>query len=128
MPCATARRIIVLACVVLALSFMTAVASDHSGTVVAIDKRAGTLVIGEIGPWRVKDGETLVTRRTVAVTRSTEFVAASRSPDAGPSGWVGEWIEVPVDVSAVNQDDFITVRVRKAGRAWVADKVTIATP
>src|SRR3989304_5777503 len=79
-------RIAALAGVVLALSVAVAAASDHSGTVVAVDRSGGTLVIGEIGPWQVEGGKTRVTQRTIVIAPSTRFVAVTRSREAGPAG------------------------------------------
>jgi hypothetical protein len=33
----------------------------HSGTIVAIDDKAGTIRLAEIGPWKVRDGKTVIT-------------------------------------------------------------------
>ena len=118
-------RSMALAGAVLALSVATAPASDHSGTVVAVDKSAGKLVIGEIGPWQVKGGKTQITERTVTVAPSTRFVAVTRSREAGPSGWIGELVELPLDPRAVKPGDFVTVRARRADRGLLAEKVTV---
>ena len=118
-------RIAALAGVVLALSVAVAAASDHSGTVVAVDRSGGTLVIGEIGPWQVEGGKTRGTQRTIVIAPSTRFVAVTRSREAGPSGWVGELVEVPLDPWAVKQGDFVTVRATKEDTGLRAEKVTV---
>ncbi|HAM59162.1 MAG TPA: hypothetical protein DCQ64_28620 [Candidatus Rokubacteria bacterium] len=118
-------RVVAIAGLGLALGVATAGASDHSGTVVSVDATAGTLVIGELGPWQVREGKTLITERTITVAPSTRFVAVTRSREAGPSGWVGELVEVPLDPWAVRQGDFVTVRAGRADRGLLAEKVTV---
>ena len=55
---------------------------SHSGTITAVDRNAGTLELGEIGPWQVRDGATVVTRHRIAVTPFTSFVRAWRVAEA----------------------------------------------
>ncbi|MEK7700648.1 MAG: hypothetical protein AAB418_01450 [candidate division NC10 bacterium] len=109
----------------LALAPGTAAASDHSGTVMAIDPDKGTIVVGEVGPWQLKDGKTEITRQTIVVTPSTRFVASKRSREPGPAGWPGEFVEVPLSAWAVKPGDFVTVHVEKAGTRWTATKITV---
>ncbi|MBI3030775.1 MAG: hypothetical protein HYY64_14815, partial [Candidatus Rokubacteria bacterium] len=52
--------------------------TNISGTILALNREAGTIVVGEVGPWRVKAGATEVTPRTVAVTAGTEFKQVKR--------------------------------------------------
>ena len=115
-----------LAALLLALSAGAVQAADYSGTVVTVDREAGTIVVGEIGPWQVKDGKTRVTERTIAVGPSTRFLAAKRSREAGPSGWPGECVEEPLAAWTVTPGDFVTVRTEKAGDRLQAVTVTIA--
>lgn len=119
-------RIVAIAGAVLALSAVSAGASDHSGTVVAVDKSAGKLVLGEVGPWQVKGGKTVVVERTIGITPSTRFVTVTRSREAGPSGWIGELVEAPADPWAMKPGDFVTVRARKAAEGLQAEQVTIS--
>lgn len=44
----------------------------YSGTVVAVDQTMGTIVIEDMGPWRIKEGMTQVERRTIGIAPSTE--------------------------------------------------------
>ena len=66
----------------------------HSGTVVAIDLKAGGLVFEEIGPWRAAAGVTQTSRRTVEVIPETRFTFAFRSDVA--CDFVGAWVEGPL--------------------------------
>ena len=118
-------RVVALAGIGLALGVATAGASDHSGTVVSVDTTAGMLVIGEIGPWQIREGKTLITERTIAVAPSTRFVAVRRSREAGPSGWIGELVEMPLDPWAVKEGDFVTVRATSEDTGLRAEKVTV---
>jgi hypothetical protein len=111
---------------VLALSTGAALATDHSGTIVGVNKDAGFLVIGEVGPWRVKDGQTEITKRTIAVAPSARFVVAKRSPGPGPTGWPGEFVEVPLDPWAVRTGEFVTVHVERTEKGPMAVRVTVA--
>jgi hypothetical protein len=57
----------------------------HSGMLAAVDLGKGTIVVDEVGPWRVKDGITQVTRRTFVVPPTTEVTVARRAEDVGGS-------------------------------------------
>jgi hypothetical protein len=103
----------------------TALASDHSGTVLAVDSDKGTIVIGEVGPWRTKDGQTEITRQTVVVEPSTQFVLVKRTREPGPSGWPGGFVEEPLGAWAVKGGDFVTVRVEMKGRRPTATRVLV---
>lgn len=110
----------------LALTLGTAWGRDHSGTVMAVDPEQGTIVIGEIGPWHVKDGTIEVTRQTIVVAPSARFVVAKRTGEPGPAGWVGEFVEVPRGAWAVKAGDFVTVHVETVGSRVTATKITVA--
>jgi hypothetical protein len=66
--------------------------TKRSGTVVEIDAPPGTIVLEEVGPWRVKGGRTVVTDRRIAVTPATRLVLAERRVDL-PSGFPGDFVE-----------------------------------
>ena len=103
-----------------------AAATRHSGTVVAVDRDAGTIVIEEIGPWRVKDGQTVITRFTVKAGESTAWTRARRATGAGPSGWDGEFIEVPQDAWELKRGEYATIELEGAGKGQVATRVTVS--
>ena len=97
-----------------------------SGTILALDKEAGTIVVGEIGPWRVKGGVTEVTPRTIAVTSATEFKQVRRATGAGPTGWIGDFVEVGIGAWELKKGDFVTVEVQREGRRLTALKVVVS--
>lgn len=112
-----------IAAVVLALG--TSWASDHSGTVIAVDPQKGTILLGEVGPWHVKDGQTEITRRTIGVEPSTQIVMLKRSREPGPSGWPGDFVEVPLGAWAVKGGDFVTVRVEQKEKRPIATRIAV---
>jgi hypothetical protein len=109
----------------LVLGARAAAAADHSGTVTAVDRDGGTIVVGEVGPWHVKDGRTEITKRTIAVGPTTQFVASRRTKEPGPAGWPGEFVEVKLDQWAVKAGDFVTVHVEKDGKPPTATKIIV---
>jgi hypothetical protein len=80
----------------------------HSGTVIAVNRAAGTLVVEELGPWTAAAPAKAAVRRTFRVTPETRFVLVRRSPEAD-GGWPGGYTEQPLEPWAVNPGDFITV-------------------
>lgn len=101
-------------------------ATRHSGTVAAVDRAAGTITIEVIGPWRVKDGQTVITRFTVKPDGSTVWTRARRATGAGPSGWDGELIEVPQDAWGLKPGEYATVELQRVGERQVATRVTVS--
>lgn len=99
-----------------------------SGTIVAVDKEAGTIVVGEVGPWRVKGEATEVTSRTIAVTSETAFKLARRAAGAGPTGWVGEFVEGAIAPWQVKPGDFVTVEFRRDGERLTAVRIVVTVP
>jgi len=61
----------------------------------AVDPEKGTIVLGEVGRWHVKDGQTEITRRTI---------------DVEP---------------AVKGGDFVTVRVEQMGKRPIATRIAV---
>ncbi len=100
----------------------------HSGTVVAVAKDRGTIVIGEVGPWRVKDGQTEVVKRTFAVTTSTQFVRLTKRAEAAPGGWPGDLVETPLGAWEVTAGEFVTVEIEPAAKRPTARKITVVSP
>lgn len=99
-----------------------------SGTVMSLDKDAGTIVLAEIGPWRVRGGVTQITRRTVSVIAATEFTQIRRADDAGPTGWRGDFVEMAIEDWALKKGDFVTVRVQKEDQRLTALTVAVIVP
>lgn len=96
----------------------------HSGTVVAVDPREGVLILEEVGPWRVEQGQTVVTRRRVRLTAETKVNTFIRVDVAGR--FAGDFIEVELDAGDITPGDFATAEcIRERGRL-VAVRVTLA--
>lgn len=100
----------------------------HSGAIVSIDKAASAVVVGEVGPWRVRQGQTEITNLTFRVTGETKFVRAERRAEAGPAGWPGGFVEVSLGALDVKEGEFVTVEAERAGERLVALKVTVVRP
>ncbi len=98
--------------------------ATHAGLVIAVNKAAGTIVMGDTGP-RLKSGESKVTRHTIKVTSSTEFVRVKRAAGAAPSGWFGDYVETKLPAWEVKPGDWVAIALeRGAGRATAA-KITV---
>jgi hypothetical protein len=96
----------------------------HSGTLLSLDQEASTLVLEEVGPWRVERGVLVTMPRKIIFTRWTDFSAVTRAPDA-PSGFRGDFVEVPVEPRDLKVGEPVTAEcVRDAGRL-IAMKVTV---
>lgn len=102
--------------------------SKYSGTVVAVDQGAGTIVVEGMGPWRVKDGATRVDRRTIAVTPSTEIVRLKRVSGAAPSGWAGDFVESALPGRQLKPGDWVTVTVKPDGKRATATRIDVSDP
>lgn len=96
----------------------------HSGTIISIDRDAGAITLGEIGPWLVRQGETVITRRTMTITGETAFVRIERMPEP-PSGFHGDFVERGVERWAVRLGDFVTVETTREGQRLVATRVAV---
>jgi hypothetical protein len=98
--------------------------TTHSGTIASIDSAGGVLLLDEVGPWRVEQGRTVLTRRTVVLTPDTKFNIFIRANV--PGGFPDDFLEVALDADSVTPGDFATVEsVRRRGRL-VAVRVTLA--
>lgn len=100
----------------------------HSGTILAINKAAGTIVLGEMGPWRGTEGVTEITRRTILVTSATAFARVERAPGPPATRGIGEFVEAPLGPWEVKEGDFVTVQVQREGERLTAAKVTVVAP
>jgi hypothetical protein len=96
----------------------------HSGTVIAVERSA--IVLGEVGPWKVEDGFTVITERRVIVTRATEFVAVYRDYDDG-TGFLGDFKEAPLADWELLPGDVVTIDCEHRGDRMIALKVTVLT-
>jgi len=98
----------------------------QSGIVAAVDRSAGTITIESVGPWQVRDGLTVTTRVTVKPEALTAWARARRAQGAGPSGWEGEFIEVPQGAWEVKTGEYVTIQLDRAGDRQVATRVTVS--
>jgi hypothetical protein len=98
--------------------------TTHSGTVAAVDPQGGVMIMEEIGPWRVEQGMTVVTRRTIRLTPDTTVNTFIRVDV--PGRFAGDFIEVALAAEDISPGDFATAQcVRERGRL-VAVRVTLA--
>lgn len=79
----TARRVAVLV-VKAVIAWLIPTWSDgqerrYSGTALSVDRSAGVIVVGDVGPWRIKDGVTQVDRCRIEVMPATEFARVRRA-------------------------------------------------
>ena len=98
----------------------------HSGTVVAIDSRAGVLTIAEVGAAPVVAGKAQVTEQTFVLTRATEYAMFRRVNV--PGKFPGDFTEVALAASDVAVGDQATVECTRQGGRVVALKVALADP
>lgn len=96
----------------------------HSGVIVAIADDGRSFVLAEVGSWQVKEGRTVTTRQTIKLLPDTKFVIVGRVADA-PTGFAGDFIEVPLTAEEVYLNDYVTVECRHEGRAMLALKITV---
>jgi hypothetical protein len=120
----------VVSAVLVAVAFGSAGAAaaadvvKHSGSIVAVDEVGGTIVLGEIGPWQVRNGETVVTYLEIEVTPATVFAIASRAEE-GTEGFMGAFAETPIEPWAIYVTDYVTVDCLHEGARRVARKITV---
>jgi hypothetical protein len=96
----------------------------YSGTVAMIDPQGGVMAIDEIGPWRVEQGQTVVTSRTITLTAETRINTFIRV--SAPGAFTGDFIEVEFEPTDVWPGDFVTVDCRRARGRLIALTVTVA--
>ena len=96
----------------------------HSGTVISIDAERGVMVLAEVGPWRVRNGEMVVTRRTIRLTPATKVDTFIRVNV--PGQFAGDFLEVPLDAADVTPGDFVTVDCLHERGRLIALRVTMA--
>jgi hypothetical protein len=123
------RRVAMLVAVAV-VAWMIPTGSDsqerkYSGTVLSVDRSAGVIVVGDMGPWRIKDGVTQVDRRTIAVVPSTEFVSVRRAKGRAPSGWIGDFVESALPEWQVQPGDWVTVLVKGDDGRPTAVRITV---
>jgi hypothetical protein len=96
----------------------------YSGTVAAIDAERRVLVVDEVGPWEVKGGATVPTKRTITLTPATRYNLFMRVN--APGAFAGDFIEVNLEVEHVAPGNFVTAECVRQGDRLVAIAVTVA--
>jgi hypothetical protein len=100
----------------------------YSGTVVAVDRAVGSIVIEGMGPWRVENGVTRLDRRTVGILPSTELVRLERAAGPASSGWIGDFVERPLPERRVKPGDWVTVTLGAEATRATAVRVEVWEP
>jgi hypothetical protein len=100
----------------------------YSGTVIAVDRAAGTIVVEGMGPWQIKDGVTQLRRRTIAIMPSTRFVRLERATGPAPSGWIGDFVESELAARQVSPGDWVTVTLGAEDRRPTAVRIDVWQP
>ena len=98
----------------------------HSGSIVSIADDGRTFVLAEVGPWQVRNGAIVITRRTITLTPETEFAIVARDVTAG--GFPGDFAETRLGPDGVYLNDYVTIDCRHEGRRLVALKITVIEP
>lgn len=96
----------------------------HSGTVVSVSADGQTFVLAEVGPWRVREGKTVMTYRTITITPDTEYVIVARAL-RGPWRITGGFVEAPLESDGIYLNDHITVDCHHEARRMVALKISV---
>jgi len=122
--------VFVMASMLLASSLVSpvhAVAVDGAGiagAVLTVDRDAGRIVVGDMGPL-LASGSSELSRRSIRVTPSTEFVMVKRAAGTAPSGFVGDYVESRLAAWDVRPGDYVTVTVRPGQGDAEAIKITV---
>ena len=95
-----------------------------SGTIVDFDQKTDTIVLAEVGPWQVRDGSTVITKRRVVPKLDTEFAIVFRAEEPA-SGFSGDFVEVSLEAAGVYVDDYVTMECLHAGGRMIALKIIV---
>jgi hypothetical protein len=96
----------------------------HSGSIVAIADDGRSFVLAEVGPWQVRSGETVLTRRTFTLVPETRFAMVGRVEHAS-SGFPGDFAEIGLGPDTVYLGDYVTVEARHEGKRLLALRITV---
>jgi hypothetical protein len=99
----------------------------HSGSIVSIADDGGTFVLAEVGPWRVRNGATVITRRTITLAPETELAIVARD-ETPPSGFSGDFVETRLGPDGIYLNDYVTVDCRHEGQRMIALRITVSEP
>jgi hypothetical protein len=95
-----------------------------SGSVVAIDPRASTLVIEELGPGS-PGGTTASRKRTIHLTPDTAVWMLQRQNGPSEGGWMGGFRAQPISLDELRPGDFATVLLDGRDEQQVATAIEV---
>jgi hypothetical protein len=95
----------------------------HSGSLLDVDADQGTIVLAELGPWRLDTETTVITVRTIVVTPDTDFALVRRVDPS--NGFSGDFVVDDVEPWAIYPGDFVTVDCVHRGRRLVALRILV---
>jgi len=75
----------------------------------------------------VRQGETVITYRTITLAPETEFAIVARA-DTAPTGFPGDFVETRLGPEGVYLNDHVTVDCRHEGKRLVALKIIVIEP
>jgi hypothetical protein len=122
------RQNVALLVLVVLMALGSPVSADdvvkHSGRIVGIADGARTFVLEEVGPWKVRNGETVMTRQVITLLPETRFTIVGRE-DGASSGFKGDFVEMTLAPEDVYLYDYVTVECRHEGGNMLALKIMV---
>jgi len=106
------------------LAWSAAPPARYAGSVLSVNKAAGTITLGDTGP-RLKSGKSNVTPVTIRVSPATEFVRVKRASGYASSGWFGDFNETKLQAWDVKQGDWVAVHGERDGGRVKAIRITV---
>jgi hypothetical protein len=103
---------------------LAAATARHAGVVVSVDKAAGTIVVGDMGP-KLPSGESKMKQYTLHVTPSTELLRVKRTDGVAPSGWLGDYVETRLSALDVKPGDWVTTTAEAGKQGLTATRVMV---
>jgi hypothetical protein len=96
-----------------------------SGTVVAVDARAATVTIEELGAAATPTGAPVPRTHTVRLAPVTAISLLQRQPGVTENGWPGGFAATPLAVSDLRPGDFATVLLDRRDTREVASSIEV---
>lgn len=107
-----------------ASSWSEAATTRYAGVVQSLDKTAGTIIVGDMGPM-LKSGESKITPHTILVRPSTEFVRVKRAAGVAPSGWFGDYVETRLSAWELKPGDWVAIAGEREAKGVTATRITV---
>ncbi len=101
-----------------------AATARYAGVIQSLDKAAGTIIVGDMGPM-LKSGESKITPRTIRVRPSTEFVRVKRAAGIAPSGWFGDYVETKLSAWELKPGDWVAIAGEQEAKGVMATRITV---